>query len=134
MAMKDIFATTDVRLAFSGTIDGASGITSSEGNVVDIAGFNSVLFTVAAKFEGSDSGELSLAIKHSEDNVTFEDALPEHVVGPSAEVTYAAPAQKIGYVGARRYVKLVVTPTTAITTSADVSAHAVLQSPAVSPV
>lgn len=134
MAMKDIFATTDARLAFSKAFASSDGTTATEGNVVDIAGFNAALFTVTAEYAATDTAQIVLSVKHSDDNVTFEDAEGDYIIGPSAALSGEAPVQKVGYIGARRYVKLVATPSAAAGTTITVVGHAILQRPAVSPV
>lgn len=134
MAMKDIFPTTDARLALSKAFASGDGTKAVEGNVIDIYGFNSVLFVVSGEYAATDTAEIVLSVMHSDDNVDFVAAEGDYIVGPSAAISGEAPVQKVGYVGARRYVKLVATPSAAAGTTIKVTAHAILQSPALSPV
>lgn len=134
MAMKDIFPTTDARLALSKAFASSDGTTAAEGNVIDILGFNAVLFVVTGEYAATDAAEITLSVMHSDDNVDFTAAEDDYIVGPSANVSGDAPVQKIGYVGARRYVQLVATPSAAAGTTINVVSHAILQRPAVAPV
>lgn len=133
MAMKDIFNTTDVRLAFSKALASGDGTNAVEGNVIDIAGFNAVLFSVSAEYAATDAATLKLSVLHSDDNVTFTAAEGDYVIY-GADISETANVGKIGYIGARRYVKLAVTASAALGTTVDTKGHAILQRPAVAPV
>lgn len=135
MAMKDIFNTTDVRLAFSDNIAAADSTTALAGNVIDIAGFNAVLFSVTAEYSADSTVTLKLSVLHSDDNSTFTAAEDDHIIY-GADISKTANVGKIGYIGSRRYVKLVVKASEAFasTVTADTKGHAILQRPAVAPV
>lgn len=135
MAMKDIFNTTDVRLAFSDSIAAADSTNDLAGNVIDIAGFNAVLFSVSAEYSATSAVTLKLSVLHSDDNVTFTAAEGDYVIY-GADISETANVGKIGYIGARRYVKLVVKASEALASAVtvDTKGHAILQRPAVAPV
>ena len=135
MAMRDIYPTTGVKSALYKAFTSGDSTTPEKGNALDIRGFNSVLFAVTANFSETDTAAFKLSVEHCDDNSSFEEATGEYIVGPSGELSEDMPVQKIGYVGARRYVKLVVTPTTAASTATvTVAGHAILQRPEVAPV
>lgn len=86
---------------------------------VDIAGFSSVLFVAT----GTGAGALTLSVKHGDEPDELEDALEDCLIHED-EVDTAATTQKLGYIGARRYVQLV----------GATSGVVILQRPAVMPV
>ena len=61
--------------------------------------------------------------------------VPEDQMMVSAPLSYEAPVQKVGYIGGRRYVKLVATMSAALSTATiDATAVAVMLRPAIAPV
>lgn len=135
MAMKDTYSYTGPRLAAFKAFNAAAGTTAFAGTAIDSLGFNSVLFAVTANYSATDAATYTLSVQHSDDNSTFTAADGEFIIGPSAPLSGAANVQKIGYIGARRYVKLVVTPSAAASSTnvVTVSALAILQSPELMP-
>lgn len=69
---------------------------------VDIAGFSSVLFVAT----GTGAGALTLSVKHGDEPDALEDALDDCLIHDDDADTTAT-TQKLGYIGARRYVQLV---------------------------
>lgn len=136
MAMKDTYSYTGPRLAAFKAFNAAAGTTAFAGSAIDTLGFNSVLFAVAANYSATDTATYTLSVQDSDDNSTFTAVDDDKfIIGPSAPLSGAANVQKIGYIGARRYVKLVVTPSDAATSTnvITVSALAILQSPEIMP-
>ena len=135
MAMQDTYNYTGPRLAAFKAFNAAAGTTAFAGSAIDTLGFNSVLFAVAANYSATDAAKYTLSLQHSDDNSTFVDAESEYIIGPSDQLSGAANVQKIGYIGARRYVKLVVTPSVAASSTnvVTVSALAILQDPNLMP-
>ena len=99
---------------------------------VDTLGFDALTFVIAGKFAGSDSAVMNFTVKHSDDNSEFTDA-QENQFMVSAPLSYEAPIQKVGYIGGRRYVKLVATMSKALTQNLDITGIAVMEAPAVAP-
>lgn len=135
MAMQDTYNYTGPRLAAFKAFDAAAGTTAFAGSAVDTLGFNAVTFVASANYSATDTAEYTLSLQHSDDNSTFVAAEDDFIIGPSDTLSGAAPVQKIGYIGARRYVKLVVTPSAAASSTnvVTVSAIAVLQDPNLMP-
>lgn len=135
MAMKDTYSYTGPRLAAFKAFAAADGKTAEAGAAIDTLGFNSALFAVAANYSATDTATYTLSVQDSDDNSTFTAVDEKFIIGPSAPLSGAANVQKIGYIGARRYVKLVVTPSDAATSTnvITVSALAILQSPEIMP-
>ena len=103
MAMKDLAHSLHIDKLTSGT-------------AFDIQGFNSV--TIVVTGDGA-TGETTIGISHSDDNSTFTDVGELDTTSAIPKVTNAAPVQKVGYIGAKRYVK--------VTLSGDGSATATAQ-------
>ena len=135
MAMKDTYSYTGPRLAAFKAFNAAAGTTAFAGSAIDTLGFNSVLFAATANYSETDTATYTLSMQDSDDNSTFTAVDDKFIIGPSAPLSGAANVQKIGYTGARRYVKLVVTPSDAATSTnvITVSALAILQSPEIMP-
>lgn len=135
MAMKDTYSYTGPRLAVFNAFAAADGDTAEAGSAIDTLGFNSVLFVATADYSATDTAKYVLSMQDSDDNSTFTAVDDKFIIGPSAPLSGAANVQKIGYIGARRYVKLVVTPSAAATSTnvITVSALAILQSPEIMP-
>lgn len=135
MAMKDIYHYTAAKLALFKAFAAADGTTAVTGNAIDLTGFNAALFTVTANYSATDAAEYTLSLKHSDDGTSYTDATGDYIVGPSEKVSGAANVQKIGYIGGRKYVKLVATPSAAATSTNTITfvAHAILQQPEVMP-
>lgn len=136
MAMKDTFNYTGVKLAGSKVFANADGTTAYTGAAVDLSGFNSALFSVTGVYSAVDAATYTLSLTHSDDGSTYTAATGDFIIGPSAVISGAANVQKIGYIGSKRYVKLVVTPSAAATSTntITVTGHAILQNPGLMPV
>lgn len=136
MAMKDTYNYTSPALAGSKAFANADGTTAYTGSAIDMLGFNSLVITASAVYSAADAATYTLSLTHSDDNSTYEAATGDYIIGPSAALSGSATVQKIGYVGGRRYVKLVVTPSAAATstTTVTVTGHAIRQNPGLMPV
>jgi len=108
---QDLF--NNVRLArmISPISPAATGTINSE--IVDRQGFNSVVVQIAAGAQGSGVTAVTPTIQHSNTTTTgdFADVDDADLIGTEAAASLAAAAgankvAKIGYVGARRYVRL----------------------------
>lgn len=74
---------------------------------IDIRGFNSVTFVL----EGDGTNEASLTITHGDTISAAKEALePLDLTKPIADVkvTASAKSAKVGYIGSRRFVRVVV--------------------------
>ena len=136
MAMKDTFNYTGVKLAGAKVFANADSTTAYTGSAVDLSGFNSALFSVTGVYSAVDAATYTLSLTHSDDGSTYTAATGDFIVGPSAVISGAANVQKIAYIGSKRYVKLVVTPSAAATSTntITVTGHAILQNPGLMPV
>lgn len=97
----------------------ATGTTTRTSSAVDMQGYNSLNMLVSVGQAGDTlSGSLywTLKLTHSNDDVTYTDVVAAELNSPNATVvinsssldkaTYA-----FGYIGGKRYVKAVATPT-----------------------
>lgn len=137
MAMKDIYHFTSPAVAIRKAFATTDTATAVKGNAIDTLGFDSLMFVVTSS-SADDTTTYALSIEHSDDGTDYTDASSEvygeFLLGPSDPVSGAANIQKIGYLGARRYVKLVVTPSAAPTEANTVVGLAIRQNPCVTPV
>jgi len=107
---------------------------TSTGTAVDLRGFDAAMIVVA--FGAYTDGTHMPSLQHSVDNVTFTNASASDVDGALTAVNSAGGAntvQSIGYIGANRYVRVVMT-TTGATTGALSSALVVMGKPRTMPV
>lgn len=135
MAMKDIAFASAAKIAGVKAFNAAAGTTAFEGNVIDVKGHNAVLFVMSAAYSATDAAEYTVAVKESDDNVTFTDVPASCLIGDT-KLTGAENVGRLSYVGEHRYVKLIVTPSAAAASTNVITftAHAVLQCPYVAPV
>lgn len=138
MAMKDIYHFTSPAVAFRKSFATTDTDAAVKGSAIDTLGFNSLMFVVTCYGSADDTTKYALSIEHSDDGTDYTEAVSEvsgeFLLGPSDSVSGAANIQKIGYLGARRYVKLVVTPSAAPTEANTVVGLAIRQNPCVMPV
>lgn len=136
MSMKDTYNYTGVRLGAFKAFAAADSTTAYTGSAIDTSGFNSVMFSVTANYSAADTATYGLSITHSDNGTDYESATGNFIIGPSAALSGSANVQKIGYIGGRKYVKLVVTPSAAATSTnvITVVGHAILSNPALMPV
>lgn len=136
MAMKDTFHYTGVKLAAFKAFANADGTTAYTGSAIDLAGYNSALFSVTGVYSATDAATYTLSLTHSDDNSSYEAATGDFIIAPDAAISGAANVQKIAYIGSKRYVKLVVTPSAAATSTntITITGHAILQNPGLMPV
>lgn len=134
MAMKDMFSYMGAREVLRKQFASGDSTTPEESTELDTLGFNSVTFVIAGKVSADEDPVMNFTLKHSDDNVDYED-VPEDQMMVSAPLSYEAPIQKVGYIGGRRYVKLVAAMSAALSTATiDTTAVAVMLRPAIAPV
>ena len=134
MAMKDMFSYMGAREVMRKKFAASDATTPAESTRLDTLGFNSVTFVVAGKVSADEDPVMNFTLKHSDDNVNYVD-VPEDQMMVSAPLSYEASVQKVGYIGGRRYVKLVATMSAALSTATiDTTAVAVMLRPAIAPV
>lgn len=134
MAMKDMFSYMGAREVLRKQFASGDSTTPEESTELDTLGFNSVTFVIAGKVSADEDPVMNFTLKHSDDNVDYED-VPEDQMMVSAPLSYEAPVQKVGYIGGRRYVKLVAAMSAALSTATiDTTAVAVMLRPAIAPV
>ena len=134
MAMKDMFSYMGAREVLRKQFASGDSTTPEESTELDTLGFNSVTFVIAGKVSADEDPVMNFTLKHSDDNVDYVD-VPEDQMMVSAPLSYEAPVQKVGYIGGRRYVKLVAAMSAALSTATiDTTAVAVMLRPAIAPV
>lgn len=134
MAMKDMFSYMGAREVLRKQFASGDSTTPEESTELDTLGFNSVTFVIAGKVSEDEDPVMNFTLKHSDDNVDYED-VPEDQMMVSAPLSYEAPIQKVGYIGGRRYVKLVAAMSAALSAATiDTTAVAVMLRPAIAPV
>jgi hypothetical protein len=103
------------------------------GPAIDRQGYSGVLFIVAAG--AVTDGTLTPKLQDSDDNVTFADVAASNLNGSFADITGGSDntIQRVGYVGEKRYSRLVISATGA-TSGGILSGTAVLGAPALRPV
>jgi len=105
------------------SIVSAAYTTTQTGTAVDLAGYHSNMFTFSPAT--LTDGVFTPKLQDSSDNVTFTDVVAADQVG--ALVVFASNVhQKVGYIGAQRYVRPVVTVTGGPATGCVFGAGAVL--------
>lgn len=129
MARKDTFSDHKVVPALAPSVASAA----VNGAAIDLVGFNSILFAINTGAVTGD-GDFAVKIQHSNTSTPsdFEDAPAVSVLGAAPATLAADSAYRVGYVGGRRYARLVTTK--AGGTSIAIGAVAVLGEPAVAPV
>ncbi|MGA1804437.1 hypothetical protein [Rhizobium sp. HT1-10] len=81
---------------------------STNGNSVDMLGFDSVAF-VATTGVRTASGAFTLTLEESDDNATFTAVDDDHYQAPVSGNLAANSTAKVGYRGFKRYVRPVLT-------------------------
>lgn len=108
--------------------------TTTNGVIIDTQGYEALTFVlnVGARTDGT----FTPAITHGDDPALADGATPDasDLVGTAAAaaISTAQTMKKLGYVGAKRYVRLGVV-STAVTSGATVGATAILSRPAIGP-
>lgn len=134
MAMKDMFSYMGAREVLRKQFASTDSTTPEASTELDTLGFNSVTFVIAGDVSADEDPVMNFTLKHSDDNVEYED-VPEDQMMVSAPLSYEAPVQKVGYIGGRRYVKLVAAMSAALNSATiDATAVAVMLRPAIAPV
>lgn len=138
MAKFDMKSDKQVAVGLIATL---SGTTPSKGNVIDMQGFESVTFTVCTGTvtdAGTASG-FSFEVQESDSTADtgFAAVADADLVGLESALTVTSDSSdgvavgSIGYVGGKRYVRIVATGTAG--TDAAVSVHAIKERAMVSP-
>lgn len=134
MSMKDSFTYIGAREVMRKQFASGDSTTPNESESIDTFGFNAVTIVVAGKVSADEDPVMNFTLKHSDNDVDFEN-VPENQMMVSAPLSYEAPIQKIGYVGGRRYIKLVAAMSAALTSATiDVVGIAVMERPDIAPV
>lgn len=132
--MKDNFTYIGAREMLRKQFASSDATTPVQSEALDTLGFNAVTIVVAGKMSANEAPVMNFALKHSDDGSEYVD-VPENQMMISAPLSYEAPVQKIGYFGGRRYVKLVATMSSALSTATiDAVGIAVMERPDVAPV
>jgi len=129
MAKFDERNNAEYALGFSGSI---AGTTASNGNIIDVQGFEALTFTISTGAVSDAGTTAGFGFKLQESDTTaaadFTDVAAADLVGLLSDLTVTSDSDdniivgSIGYVGGKRYVRLVATGTTG--TSAAITAHA----------
>ncbi|ATN34114.1 hypothetical protein ACO34A_09880 [Rhizobium sp. ACO-34A] len=141
--MKDIFH--DLGLAIA--IPSATYAADNAPDAIDLRGFNSALISLAIGVGGitfSGANKIEFVLTHSNDGATFEPVTTDDVQGITVAsggiikalvaAHAAATVSKIGYVGARRYLKLLADFSGTHGTGTPISAVVIKGHPSIAPV
>lgn len=104
------------------------------GASVDLRGFGAAMAVLSAGVY--TDGVHQLKVQHSDDDVLFSDVDASELQGELNEVdnaSFSGKTQKMGYVGNKRYIRLVLT-TTGSTSGALICAHVIAGKPGQAPV
>ena len=118
MTIRDLYHNVNVASSLVPAVRTAS----ATGSAVDLRGYDSAIVTVT--FGAYGDGTHTPKLQHSVDGVTYADVLSSDVVGELtalSDSTGANASQTIGYIGQRRYVRVVMTVASASTGVAYVS-------------
>lgn len=107
----------------------ASDNTAIVSSTVDMLGYNSLMIAIATGTLADADATFTALLEESSDNSTFTTPAAGDLVGTAAGAsftfTHDNAVRKIGYIGAKRYVRLTITPASN-TGTADISAVAIL--------
>lgn len=126
--MKDIYHSLKAVQA----VASGSKADAVNGDVVDLAGFGSALFVVNTGTISGD-GDFSFTLQESDTTTSgdFTDVEADDVLGAAPATMAATSAYSVGYIGAKRYVRLAVAKTGG--TSIQLGAVAILGHAAMEP-
>lgn len=117
MASRDNYNNIGVSVAIAAAV--LTVTTTSAG--IDLAGFESATAVInTGAIAGS--GNFTPKLQESSDNATFADVAAADLIGTFPAVLAASSIYKVGYKGAKRYIRLVLTLNsgTSITAAADI--------------
>lgn len=132
--MKDLHSKVGVSVALNSAVTTAT--TDTAGNAIDRQGFDSLLFVAQTGVVTTTTATIALRVQESDTSTAsdFSDAAAADLIGDNP--SFAAPAAnsvaKVGYKGAKRYVRIVRTG--AASATGVVGAVAVRGNPADAPV
>ena len=119
MAKFDMKSDTQVAVGLIATL---SGTTPSKGNIVDLSGYEAATFLVCTGTvtDAGDANGFSFEVQESDTtaDVAFTAVANEDLVGLESALTVTSDTAdgvavgSIGYVGAKRYIRIVATGTT----------------------
>jgi hypothetical protein len=113
MSQRDLYHNTAATLSLSP----AARVTgTANGTAADLRGFGSAVASVS--FGAYTDGTHTPKLQHSDDNTTFADVGATELQGAFAAVSGATGANKVqsvGYVGSKRYLRVVITTAGATT-------------------
>lgn len=110
--------------------------TAQVGTAVDRKGFESVTYAIATGSIADADATFTVLLQESDDNSTYTDVADADLLGTEALAGFQFDddneCRKLGYIGAKRYTKLTITPV-ANASAALISAVAILGHAAVKP-
>jgi hypothetical protein len=135
--MQDLKNNIDFRISFNETL---SGTTPSTPAAIDRKGFESVTYVVStgAVTDAGTAAGIVFELQESDDNSSYTAVADKDLLGTEAGLSILLDTQdnvvigRLGYVGGKRYTKLVATGSTG--TNAVVLAHSILGTPDIAPV
>lgn len=126
MAIRDLMR----RVLVSQSLSPAARVNgTATGTAVDLRGFDAAMFVVS--FGNYTDGTHTPSVQHSVDGTTYTSAAAGDLDGAFSAATNASAAnaaQSVGYIGAQRFVRVVMT-TTGATTGALSAANVIAGSP-----
>lgn len=134
--MRDLAHNIGIRRAISPVV--ATDNTAIVGQVIDGLGFRSIAYIIATGALADADATFAVLVEHSdEDDTGFEAVADEYLIGTEAEAGFDFDddnaVRRIGYVGAKRFTRLTITPA-ANSGNAAIAAMAILGHPLSAPV
>ena len=110
--MKDLFNSITLKRVISPV--SVSDNTAQTGQAVDRKGFESVTYAIATGSLADADATFTVLLQESDDNSTYTDVADADLLGTEALAGFQydddGEVRKIGYIGAKRYTKLTITP------------------------
>ena len=132
--MKDLFNAITLKRVISPV--SVADTTAQVGTAVDRKGFESVTYAIATGSIADADATFTVLLQESDDNSTYNDVADADLLGTEALAGFQFDddneCRKLGYIGAKRYTKLTITPV-ANASAALISAVCILGHAAVKP-
>lgn len=105
MATRDLKSNVDVVESLAP----ASRTAAVNGTGVDLGDYNSAMVVIQAGAAGGTSPSFTFEVQESDDNSTFTAVADADLDGSEPVITAAQAAVRIGYKGAKRYIRAAIT-------------------------
>lgn len=116
------------------TLAPASRTAAVNGVGVDARGYDGAMAVIQAGAAGGTTPSFTFEVQESDDNSTFTAVANAELDGTEPVITAAQAAVRLGYKGAKRYLRVAITVVSGTSPTLLCSAAIVLGKPAISPV